>query len=64
MDSIKPELTKYEVTFVVRKSDGRVDHKWTAVWRAVNFAHAEHFATEQLAANGDNDSVIERIELW
>jgi len=58
------ELTKFEVTFVVRNDEGRIDHKWTATWWALNFGQAEVIANEQLVANKDTDSKIERIELW
>lgn len=58
------ETQKYEVTFVVRDEDGRIDHKWTATWYAPSFGHAEIMALRQLADNKDTDSKIERIELW
>lgn len=55
---------RYEVTFVVRDKDDRIDHKWSAAWYARDFGHAEQIACEQLAVNKDTDSVVERIELW
>jgi hypothetical protein len=58
-------LQKYEVTFVVRNSlTKRIDHKWTATWWARDFGNAEEQAVAQLISNRDEDSVIERIELW
>lgn len=58
------ELTKFEVTFAVRKEDGSIDHKWSATWYARDFGHAELLAREQLAINKDSTSKIEGIELW
>lgn len=59
-----PETQKYEVTFVVRKEDGTIDHKWTARYFGENFADVEFKAYATLSENRDNGSKIERIELW
>jgi hypothetical protein len=58
------ELTKYEVILRVRKEDGSIDHQWTMVFSAEDFAHAEEQALIVLKDNEDNDSKIERIEIW
>ena len=55
---------KYNVTFVVRNDEHKIDHKWSATWYARSFGHAEDLARQQLLENRDNDSKIERIELW
>jgi len=58
------ELQKYEVRLVVRDADGRIDHMWSMTFHAENYGHAEEQAIDVLRENKDNDSKIERIELW
>jgi hypothetical protein len=52
-------LIRFEV--MLRNLDG---DRWTMMWSAENFAHAESLTLLQLGRNGDTHSFIHRIELW